>query len=69
MPSFTWSPEQIAAFEQKLATRPHFCRFNHVSLFAKDVELSTKFYAEARPKRGRLRSISADHRQKARRSS
>ncbi len=46
MPSFTWSPEQIEAFEKKLATRPHFCRFNHVSLYVKDVELSTKFYAE-----------------------
>ena len=46
MPSFTWSPEKIDAFERALAKRPHFKRFNHVSLVARDVDLCTKFYAD-----------------------
>jgi catechol 2,3-dioxygenase-like lactoylglutathione lyase family enzyme len=46
MPSVPWSPERIAAFEAALAARPHFSRFNHVSIWARDVELSKKFYAE-----------------------
>ncbi len=46
MPSFTWSSEQIEAFERALAKRPHFSRFNHVSVWARDVERSTTFYAD-----------------------
>jgi len=46
MPSFTWSSEQIEAFERALATRPHFSRFNHVSVFVRDVALATRFYAD-----------------------
>jgi catechol 2,3-dioxygenase-like lactoylglutathione lyase family enzyme len=46
MPSVTWSPERIAAFEKELARRPHFKRLNHVSIWARDVELSKRFYAE-----------------------
>jgi catechol 2,3-dioxygenase-like lactoylglutathione lyase family enzyme len=46
MPSFTWSPDRIRAFEAALAKRPHFSRFNHVSVWARDVEISTRFYAD-----------------------
>ncbi len=46
MPNVPWSTEQVQAFEAALATRPHFSRFNHVSIWARDVELSKKFYAD-----------------------
>ncbi|MGA2393756.1 MAG: VOC family protein [Candidatus Lustribacter sp.] len=46
MPSFTWSTERIRAFEAALAKRPHFSRFNHVSVWARDVEVSKRFYAD-----------------------
>jgi catechol 2,3-dioxygenase-like lactoylglutathione lyase family enzyme len=46
MPSFTWSADRIRAFEAALAKRPHFSRFNHVSVWARDVEISTRFYAD-----------------------
>lgn len=46
MPSFTWAPERIEAFEEALAKRPHFKRLNHVSIYARDVEASTRFYAD-----------------------
>jgi catechol 2,3-dioxygenase-like lactoylglutathione lyase family enzyme len=46
MPNVPWSTEQVQAFEAALATRPHFSRFNHVSIWARNVELSKKFYAE-----------------------
>ena len=46
MPSFTWSAEQIRAFDAALAKRPHFSRFNHVSVWARDVETSMRFYAD-----------------------
>jgi catechol 2,3-dioxygenase-like lactoylglutathione lyase family enzyme len=46
MPSFTWAPERIEAFEKALAKRPHFKRLNHVSVYARDVEVSTRFYAD-----------------------
>jgi catechol 2,3-dioxygenase-like lactoylglutathione lyase family enzyme len=46
MPSFTWSAEKIRAFDAALAKRPHFSRFNHVSVWARDVETSMRFYAD-----------------------
>jgi len=46
MPSFTWSPERISAFDAALAKRPHFSRFNHVSVWSRDVEQSMRFYAD-----------------------
>ncbi len=46
MPNVPWSPERVQAFEAALAKRPHFSRFNHVSIWARDVDLSKKFYAE-----------------------
>jgi len=46
MPQVPWSPEQIEAFERALQKRPHFSRFNHVSVYASDVQRSTRFYAD-----------------------
>lgn len=46
MPSFEWTPEQIAEFERKLRQRPHVSRLNHVSIPVRDLEQAKKFYAE-----------------------
>lgn len=46
MPYVEWTPEQIAAFERKMQTRPHVGPVHHISLAVKDLETSKKFYAE-----------------------
>jgi catechol 2,3-dioxygenase-like lactoylglutathione lyase family enzyme len=46
MPRIAWTPEQIAEYERKLATRPHFSRLNHISIPVTDLELAKQFYVE-----------------------
>jgi catechol 2,3-dioxygenase-like lactoylglutathione lyase family enzyme len=41
-----WSQDEIEAFENALAKRPHFSRLNHVSINADDLQTSKTFYAD-----------------------
>lgn len=42
----TWSQAEVEAFESALARRPHLSRLNHISINARDLETSKRFYAD-----------------------